>query len=574
MGKITQDQIQFSDKRISAEQVNFAQEPTILFPGAEPESIRGRIGRGAQAAFEFGEDVRGVTGAVAEPAERLLMENLPIAGAILGSPLGIPGVAGGAALGELGRQTQFGTQAPESADALLTGMVKESGLALLGEAPALAVAGRTKKALQPFRGKMTPEAELAFETAQKKGLVLSPSSLIPSRRAGFFEWVSDKVPGGSFLRARQAQKLNDGIVLMYEEALQGLPTKQSRFDLGVELGETLRLARKNAVQLKDDAYANFAKSIVDTNMVSTSKIIDESVEALRVAGVDDRTREFLGKWALKKHTKWTVQDVVDFQANLWKNTYPDHKDIGDSITTALKNDVGEQAAGFLDLAKHRFQVMKDTIKELGRSKNPTASRIAQKMSQGDMEGVMITAIRGGNFKDLAVIRKHIPKELWNEVRTDFVKSLIDASTTKIGHELTFDVKKFSTLVGRYENQIKNLMPKVWPNLKGLANLGEFALKDLQRKAPTIGLGTASIIGTAIKTGASYGLVVPAGFSMLTSKSITNPSGLLQKWLTSGFKGDIAPHLVRTGLRSGVMKIGEELTRPPELKKPTPELKGL
>jgi hypothetical protein len=568
MGKITQDQIQFSDKRISAEQVNFAQEPTILFPGAEPESIRGRIGRGAQAAFEFGEDVRGVTGAVAEPAERLLMENLPIAGAILGSPLGIPGVAGGAALGELGRQTQLGTQAPESADALLTGMVKEAAIGGLAELPALAIAGKVRAAGRPFAEKMTPEARLALETAEKRGLALSPSSVMPSRRASFFEWASDKIPPGNFLKDRQVQKLNDGMILMYEEALEGLPTQVSKFEAGLDVGEALKKTKTIAKEARKDAYANFAKSIADSKMENTIEVVNKSLNELAELGVDDKTRTFLGQWQLKRHTGWTTKDVVDFQAQLWRNTYPDHIKIGDEILEAVKKDVGEQASGFLDLGKQRFMVEKEIFETLGAKKNPTAGRIARLMAQGKTDDIIRQAITTGNFEDLAVIRKFIPKETWDGFRSRFIENLIEASYKRVGSESIYDPIKFARTIDRYEEQIKNLMPSMWNHLKGLANLGEFALRDIKRRPTPFGLKEAAT------TAASIGLIVPAGFSMFVANSLMKPSGLLKTWLTKGFDGKVVPELVRTGLRSGFMKTGEELLKPPELKRPKPELRGL
>jgi hypothetical protein len=521
---------------------------------------------------------------------RGLVEQLPVAGAMFGGALGVGGGlatgpaapavspalgAAGTVLGagagqelkQLALEHIFGEQPPTMQERL-TELGQEMTFALAGAGVGGILEKGAIRALAPA-GKITEAQRGLVSAAQKEGLPTAPSALVPSKTARVFEWVSEKIPPGGIVKSIRARQLHGGLLRMHDEVLNKLPFKTEKFEAGIRTGEAIKGAKAKITEKAKNAYNLFQEHVSGVQFNKSAKAVQESVETLRAKGVGtgkEDLRALLEEFS-RKGEKWLPDDVQRYQKSIWELSWKRFPEIGKKLWGALAEDIGPQnpvAWGLLKKGKANWKLLSEL------NKTPTTRAIMRKYATAP-DDVIRAAFTSGNFDDLAVIRKHIDKETWDVMRSRFVENLLDASIDISGTERLFRPAKFVGLIDKYGKAIDNALPELGPTLRQFADITKASLDDIAKQnldpfQQIMSLGGAGVLGGAAVT-QNVGLAVPVTFNAMVAKSLTNPSGWLKKWLTTGvLKG--APALVREAGKVGVMKEGERRLSP------IPSLRGL
>jgi hypothetical protein len=459
------------------------------------------------------------TAGIPELIGRGLIEQLPVAGMMAGGAIGtaagglgaVPGAALGAGVGAAGRglgrrllgePVTAGENIADIAGAIPVGAMAEMGGQVLGKAVKGAFApGRKWIETQLAQG---GQARAAQELAAQ-GVPISPKHIAPSRTAKAVTWLAERFQPGKSIVDNYRRQTMDMLMEMRRNAVQqmGLPPVGS-MPLGAAKDQVSQVFSQFRHAAGPDAVIPLPQTQQFVRTLSPEKVGKTSVDFMQTM------QERLKPGSL------SVADIERLNASLWP------KGKAYARISAMDKAWREEFLQHLyrDLAAHEMKI-------------------------------------GVNLADLLQQAKGTTRNIY---QAQYIERLLDRATDN--QNLMFNPQRFYDLVRSNQAGIQRSLSKdVAQNLFAFADKMKAAaperaafmrsrepnslFEQAWSSGPALGLGGASIYGTPA-------MAVPVGFQGWAAWSLMKPSGVIRKWLTTGYKPPVLPAkigLMEYGLRA-------------------------
>jgi hypothetical protein len=458
---------------------------------------------------QFGQDVQGLPGQFAKG----VVEQLPIAGMVVGGALGAPagpiGAVGGAGMGgAIGAgargsiQSAMGWRTPPTLLGAMAEMGKEGMLGAGAEMAGPLLQPIANKIAGPFANytkKVMAENALAKQGQQmvEQGIPISPDLISPSRTSKAVNWALDNLwPANSIMAGKRR--------MVYDAALQMKDSFAQDYGVG-----------KTTKELTNKAWDDWAAMAGPDTVIPMNK----TIEAIQ-ANIDKpfATGAFWDKYAKTfAEGDITVQGIRDLLA-VTKPTKAmgADKTARRAILDGLKSD----------LADYDLQAGTELAKGLIDAQ--AASRALARLQP--IERILKDSITKPEGLDAGLFSPAQFVQKWEAIRS------------KVGGRLSnSDIK----MVDDFAQKMQTMVPDI-SRLKKYETGQQIPFLSGQGiiKAP----GTAAGMG-ALTMSQPY-LILPIGAEASLAYSIMNPTGLARKFLTTGIK---PPTMLP---KMGAMKFGE------------------
>lgn len=340
------------------------------------------------------------------------------------------------------------------------------------------------KMAAPFARRMGPEAATVAQEVTERGIPVSPKAINPSLAASTAQGVADWGPGRLWTHFKRMQI--DPKMLQYrQEVIESLP--------GGGPGVTdFKIIAENLKQETKKAYTIVRETIGKEGSI-TMNATHEKVDVALDKVTDPQLRARLEKFMQGGREK-TATQLDEFQKSIWTNLYtkggnPKSQDarIVGEIVEAMKSD------------------MEDFSAKTGKD--------------------LLSAYLGA--KELSKTERAM-----GSLRIMFERSIKRPE----GLAEQFNPGTFVQLFQKNEKQLQKALPKeTFDAIKKFADVSQAVIGDYSQ---TKGMDTAVSYllgaGAAGGTIASPWVAVPSGFSLVMAKSLMNPKGWVNNWLTTGF----------------------------------------
>ena len=456
------------------------------------------------------------------PSMETLKNQLPLAGAMITAPFKATpilapiagmGASAGALLAGQGTEPMGPTNAGDiTADSLnqFNAPLKPFAVGIGAQALAGPISKLFEKTITAPFAKYT-EKSLAENALAKQGqelveqgIQISPDLISPSRTSRALNWTLDNLwPANSIMASKRREVYNAAVAIKDEFA--------KKYGTGTTTKEATDAAWNNL-------FTNAGGENIVIPMAGTVNAIKESINK-PFALLNDKWQKYFKTFI--EEDALTLQGVRDLLT-----VAKPGKAIG-AEKTAINQIVKEVENDFLT-----YDTIHGTNLAAGLSEARQASQKLARLQP--IERILTQSItkpeglEAGLFSPAQFIQK------WEQIKSKVA-----------GRMGSIDVK----MVDSFALKLKAMIPDI-------KRIGEFEAKQntplLSGKGLQGAPGTmAGSVGLAVSSGGMY--LLPMGAEVPLAYSIMNPTGLMRKWLTSGFK---TPTL---GTKIGLYKAGEELT---------------
>jgi hypothetical protein len=341
----------------------------------------------------------------------------------------------------------------------------------------------------------------------RKGLPISPDIISPSRVTGAFQWLSDLPGPGKFITRHAREKLTKGLTNVFDSELvtRGVDLPSPKIDIKNVISSKNKMFNKMY-----GAAKKYGGRDAHISVDNISQYIKESSETFTGKGDqywDGEATEFLK--GMSENGTVTLQEVNDLANTVW-NRYG-----------KLQGRQKLMRGGLLDAIKA----------DLNSFETDRGIRVTKKFEIGRKLSGMV--------KEFGKAR--------------YIEKLVDNATSfnPATEALEFNPLMFVKRVKNNKNTLKRMLrPEQFDRLNRFVDMAEATIPDKQRLAgqKTSFVDIAAMSAMAGATLKAPLLLIPAGFQATLAKSIMNPTGIMRKWLTTGFEPAIGKAAAATFAR--------------------------
>ncbi len=400
--------------------------------------------------------------------------------------------------------------------------------------------------------KLSTGAKELAEFARSKGVPLSPSAVSPTLTRKAIEGGTD-----AFLPSRLVNdSYRKNAVIRFNQLMTEIPEEVGKVRGNADITRDALSYLDDALIGKEKLAKKTTEEFIEGIGRETPVRVDTTLQALKKAkesAADDSVIRFVEK-KLEQFGKGSVsaENLETALRQVGKTGAKSDQKFLDSIRKAIKEDFARSGA---DVAK--LDESTDLFREsFGALKGQLAKKLKADISKGiEPTGLTEKLFRNENEQLLSSLKKGMPVELWDDLRAQNLSNMIYNSSTEskrlMGMRL-IDGNKLEKIVKVNEQMLKkNYGNHVVKSLLNLSSLAKASAQGVQKFEGGIG-ETNKFFNLSGLSGAVYAepftAVSSTASTMLLSKSIMNPNGVMNRWLTTGL-GEPG-QLTQQGLKLG------------------------
>lgn len=473
-------------------------------------------------------------------------------------PAAFMGGAGGNLVGQMTGSKKVDPNA-EISDIILDNL-KAGGRMAAAEATGAMLSPVVTKVFAPGASSLTPEGEKIRQFAQENRVPLAPSTVSPNLSAKTTEGATDAfLPSrlvNDHYRKKTIQRFNE-LMTEIPEQVAPLPGNQLATQDMVNELKTLYATREMAGK-------KLASEFLDSVGRNTEIPVDSTLTVLKSinkSAVDPALRDFATTKLQQLDGPVTAADLETALRQIGGIKPKSDTKFLEMLRNAIKSDFANAGAPVEKLAESN-QAFKENI---GLLAGQASKQLKAMIAKGE-EPAFLTAkiFRSGNegfIKSLAseAEKGNISKEVWDGLRAQNLQNMIQNSTVESQRLMglrILDGAKLEKILTTNKTALDVAYkdnPKVLEAIGNLARLAKASRPDLQVFEKGIGdfTKTANLggIATALVTH-PVGIIVGSGTSAALASSMMNPSGIVNRYLTTGFGEGMAHNTAQEGLRLG------------------------
>jgi hypothetical protein len=410
--------------------------------------------------------------------------------------------------------------------------------------------------VRSLTGKMAPSLRLGREATAaevkiaeafaKEGLPVKPSSIMEnSKLAQGIKSGSNSLIAGRLNAANAAEKVETGVIKMFEDQKNLIPVSPdiSRGAIGENFGSAVMQEGKNLRKAIKPKYETLSEYLGGTKkmykMDNTVKVLKENHDLFKGTPTENIVGEILDKVSrVKSKGRISGAEVDKLQSVAWKGTFKNDPRVGGDLANAMTKDLEIADPKILEAWKSAKD--SNTLWHNYES-NPIVQGIKKRYKSSSPDKILSYAFQTGKMEDIQLIRKSVPKPVFDEAMGKVVQDIFDKGIGSRKGQRFFDGNAFVKEYQKYRRQIQSVRPDIAENMDQFVNIGRAAQRDIASAKITakeqLAHGVVSGLGL-FGTGGWF--LVPQGFSYAVSRSMTKPSGWVKQWLMSGGKIPTAP----------------------------------
>ncbi|MDD5189444.1 MAG: hypothetical protein PHE50_00195 [Dehalococcoidales bacterium] len=421
------------------------------------------------------------------------------------------------------------------------------------------------KAMAPFAGSMDDVSKAMKSYAESKGIPLSPSAYKPSLVAKGFENTLDEFLPSRIVDDAYRKKAIVRFNQLASKEIPELVTKVKPSNIvneaaQKEFGRILKESESKAI----GGANKFLSEIGAETPVNVAK-----TEDLLKKIVADAQDESLKKFATDKLKR--IGDASSISADSLEtmlrqvgkiNPKQDTKFL-EKLRGVIKEDF-QRAGGNMELLQESNEAFKEM---LGALKGKHAKSMMAATKKGDaIPSITRDIFRSDNLPLVNFVKKNMSPEVFDDLLTENLSLMLKDSaltgpkgatmlkkSARLPGQLIYDGEKLKTIIQRNMPILKEAYdPKVISALNNFAELNSYAAKDIAKFEQGLdktmqGFQGAGLIGSFIHS--PVATTTGTAGSALIAKTLMNPKGILNNWLTTGLSPS-AQRFTNEALRIG------------------------